>query len=797
MDILQNKLNITILFSILFILGIVSFFANIPIILLIFVSLGLVGLIYTDRIKPIAAFLLFLTFLGGFYIADFRVKNSDALYYIAPKNNIVAEGKVVSILETNKPDKTRFYFKVDKINTGYKEVDNLKSKTIVTLFEPREVYSKIQIGDTLRLKGNLRLPQKAANPNEFGYKNYLQNMNTFSTMFIQKDNFEIVKKPQSIGWKFLQKVNIQRNAITEKHSKILKSPYLELLGGVVFGDDAITPTDELKESFRISGLLHLLAASGLNVGIIFGIWFFIGNLFKMNYRLNIIIGSFLIILYTCMTGFSPSILRATLMIEFVLFGKLLDRKADSLALISFVCFLMLLYNPSWICHIGFQLSFLVTTGLILAMPVISEWCKKYNKFWQFLINSAAVPVIAQIWVLPVQMFYFNTFTMYSPLANILVLPFITIVSFTGFISSIIAMFPFTPDILIKICDMFLSPFLIITVKISDFISSLPNANLVTIQPNIVQILLYYGFVLLITKFFIDEMKNKKLIYIAISVFAILLMSFIKIPDNKLHLTFFSVKNADSCLVKTPENHYFVIDTGKKSFSGSYSSGEGVIAKYLLAKGITKIDYVILSHLDNDHIGGTVGLLEKIKVKKVFVNTDIPTTQTSQELFDYLKKHNIPYEIVKNDTVLYEEKDLKVRAYLNKSIDENENSIINLLEYKNFNALFMGDAGIGGYEILPVRKIDVLKLGHHGAKDTINKAVLDKIKPQTVIVSTGQNQYGHPHFSIIDLFSENNIHYLRTDNKNTIDISTDGTNKQENCYLPEKRKFLPCDNHAVK
>ena len=390
------------------------------------------------------------------------------------------------------------------------------------------------------------------------------------------------------------------------------------------------------------------------------------------------------------------------------------------------------------------------------------------------------------------MFYFNTFSVYSVLANIIVLPFITAVSFTGFISSIIAMFPFIPDTVIKICDTVLYPFLIATVKISDFISNLPYANLTTIQPDILQVLIYYGFILIIMKFFDSEKRNKKLLYCAGVVFIILCASFIRIPDKKLHLTFFSVKNADSCLIKTPNNHYFVIDTGKKSFSGNYSTGDGVIAKYLLSKGITKIDYVILSHLDNDHIGGTVGLLKRIKVKKVFVNTDIPTSQTSQELFDYLKEQNIPYEIVKNNSVLYEENELKVRAYLNKSIDENENSIINLIEYKDFNALFMGDAGIAGFEVIPNKKIDVLKLGHHGAKDTINKEVLKNIVPKTVIISTGPNQYGHPHFSIIDLFSENNIHYLRTDNKNTIDITTDGKTKTENCYYPDKHKFLTCE-----
>ena len=795
MDIFNNKLNITIAFSLTFIVGVISYFTQLQTVFAVIIACGLILAVYSNKLSVKMGFIIFLSFLTGFYIANIRVKDADALFYLAPRNNVTLEGQVISILETNKSDRTKFYFEVNKFQTDKQSTDNLKSKTIVTLTAPKEVYSKIQIGDGLILKGNLRIPQKASNPSQFDYAKYLQYENSFTAFYVEKDNFKISGKPEKLGQKFLQKVDNQRREIIQKHAQVLKSPYIELLGGVVFGYGAVNPTDELKDSFRISGLLHLLAASGLNVGIIFSIWFFIGRLCRINYRLNIIIGGLLIIIYTCMTGFSPSILRAALMIEFILLGKLIDRQADNFALISFVCFLMLLYKPSWICSISFQLSFLVTAGLVLVMPLINEWGQKFNKFWNYIINLISVPLVAQICVLPLQMFYFNTFSSYSVIANILVLPFITVVSFAGFVSSIIALFPLSPDIIIKTCDTLMNPFLIITVKISDFVSNLPNANLITIQPNIFQVIVYYILALLIIKVLTDKIKDKKLIGVTAAVLVIFLCSFIKIPDNKLHLTFFSVRNADSCLIKTPQNHYFVIDTGKKAFTGTYSDGEGIISKYLLSKGIRKIDFVILSHLDNDHIGGTVGLLQKIKVNKVFVNGDLPETKNAKELFNYLQENKIPYEIVKNDTVLYKEDNLNLRAYLNKSIDsENENSIINLLEFKDFKALFMGDAGVNGYGVLPSdTKIDILKLGHHGAQGVIDKPVIDKIKPQTVIISTGFNPYGHPHFSITDLLIDTNTKYLRTDDKNTIEIITDGTNKEEKCYIPSKHKFEMCDN----
>ena len=185
---------------------------------------------------------------------------------------------------------------------------------------------------------------------------------------------------------------------------------------------------------------------------------------------------------------------------------------------------------------------------------------------------------------------------------------------------------------------------------------------------------------------------------------------------------------------------------------------------------------------------------KIKVKKVFINGSTPNTQTSKELFEFLENRNIPYVIVQNNDILYEEDDLKIKGFLKKSVDENENSIINLLEYKDFKALFMGDAGTEGYEVLQENTdISILKLGHHGAKGVIDEKTLNKINPETVIISTGPNQYGHPHYSITDLMLKTNTRYLRTDDKNAIEIITDGILKEENCYMPNLKKFIPCEN----
>ncbi|MBQ8168362.1 ComEC/Rec2 family competence protein, partial [bacterium] len=145
----------------------------------------------------------------------------------------------------------------------------------------------------------------------------------------------------------------------------------------------------------------------------------------------------MVIIYTLMTGLGASVLRAALMLLFIQIGKLIDRDAHSVSLLSFVAFLLLIYNPAYINNVGFQLSFIVTFGLLTTAKVIFD--KMGNiKLADWIKAAIIIPIIAQIWVAPIQMFYFNTFSLYSILANILTVPFLSVISFGGFVSSILA-----------------------------------------------------------------------------------------------------------------------------------------------------------------------------------------------------------------------------------------------------------------------------------------------------------------------------------------------------------------------
>ena len=345
--------------------------------------------------------ILILIFYIGIFNTNFRLKNYDELLNIAPVNATIY-GKIISIPQIKDNSKTKFFFDVRKI-----EYDNIvktfsSEKTFVTVNSVKN----LKIYDSYKIEGRLSLPFKAGNPSQFDYGNYLRNYGAYSVFYNNAGDDSIIKIQES-KTRFeviLQRINSTREKIIKKHSEYLKTPNIDILGGIVFGDDAVPPPEHIKQSFINSGLLHILAASGMNVGFIFSFFYIFFSILRVNYKLNISACILMVLVYSLMTGLGVSVIRATCMLVFVLIGKLIDRDANSVALLAFVAFLMLLYNPLFVNDVGFQLSFAATFGLLLFMPYIAT---SKNRIINWSIGMITVPVIAQLWVMPIQIFYFK------------------------------------------------------------------------------------------------------------------------------------------------------------------------------------------------------------------------------------------------------------------------------------------------------------------------------------------------------------------------------------------------------
>ena len=719
------------------------------------------------QLFPIKYILIWTSiFYLGVTNTSFRIKDTNLLLNIAPTNSTIY-GKIISIPQIKNENKLKFFFEVNSVKYGdiTQQID--KEKVFVTL----NTNEKLKIYDSYKITGRLSVPFKAGNPSQFDYGNYLRNFDTYSVFYdkVGVKSFEKINGEKTSLEHKLQKINDLREKIIQKHSQYLKTPNLEILGGIVFGDDAVSPPENIKSSFINSGLLHILAASGMNVAFIFSFFFFFMSCFRINYKVNVSICILMVIIYSLMTGLGASVIRATFMLIFVLVGKLIDRDAHNIALLAFVAFLMLLYNPMYINDVGFQLSFVVTFGLLLMTPFLIH---TKNRIMNWIIGSISVPVIAQLWVIPIQIFYFNNISIYSVFANIMSIPILSIISFGGFISSLLALV--TPDIVCQTFDFILNPLISILINISDFWGNLKNATMQTTHPSILQILLYYGVLINLMAFLNKEIREKYLKYLIkalIILVVVLSCSFIPAKSHDLEITTFDVGNADSFLIKTPENKYLMIDTAKNGYNGGKSQAELLILKYLKDRGIKKIDTIVITHFDNDHCGGAVDLINGVTVNKIYVNSLTHNSNAAKEIYKTAKNHKTEIILAKNNQQILNENGLILTNYISKETlesDDNESSILTLLKYGNFNMLFTGDAGVNAFlkinQFIP-KDITVLKVGHHGASGVVNKQMLEYLKPKYALISTGENKFGHPSILTVSMLSSSKI--LRTDNHNSI------------------------------
>lgn len=781
----MSKQNILIFISVFYIITICAFFGQLvlPVSIILFLSLSILAAL--KKIPSKFYIISLLTILIAIINCSLRIKTHDLLISYAPSNSSII-ARVISIPTTNNLEKTKFYADVKTVTIDGETKDTPNSKTLITINDTKDNYSKIKIGDTLELTGRLTKPSTAQNPFQFDYAKYLSSNNTFTIFYSNPENWEIKSRADTFGWKLLSELNNQRTKIINRHAQNIHSPNLEILGGIVFGDDAVNPTDDIKQSFIDSGLLHILAASGMNVTLIFGIWFFITQRLRINYRFSILSGMAIIVFYTCMTGFGASILRATIMLLFILLGKLLDRSTNTITLLFLVALLMLLYNPAMVNDVGFQLSFVVTFGLLFSSPLFNR--KIENRLLNICFVSAAVPFVAQLYAAPLQMYYFNTLTLYSVFANIMIVPVLSIVSFLGFISSILAAFSHIAPFVCKVSSYILNPLLSYIVFVAEFFSKLPNSIIDIYNFHFDSLVSYYsilifGSYLIINKTF--ELKHK---IIAGFLVLVLILSFVHIPGKNTEIIFFSVGNADSALIKSPDNKYFLIDTGRLPYKSMNSSAKQIIIKYLNGKSIKNLDSLILTHFDADHAGGTIDLLENTKTNIIYMIENQEDTIIANDIAQYINEHNIKTKIVEDNDIITETKNFKLTNYVNKDAEsENDHSIMTLLETNGRNIVFMGDCRANMISAIPVSEFDIIKLGHHGAEETTTPELAKNTK--SAIISTGINQYGHPSQDTTDNLKEAKTFFLRTDNNNAIKAVITKDKITFYSYYPHLKKFV--------
>lgn len=634
------------------------------------------------------------------------------------------------------------------------EIDNKK----FILYIPKDV-EKLEYGSIIKINAQYTEATRDRNYGGFNYKTYLRTKKIYGIFNVE--DVEIVKNGSD---NIIIKL---RKYIKSKLREKLKKENSELAISLIVGDRSHI-SSEVEDNFKKANLMHMLAISGAHFSYVILIATFISNRLQHK-RLGQLIQIIAIIFFMNLTGNTASVVRAGIMSILLIGSSICKRQNDSLNNIAISAIIQIINNPYIIFDSGFMLSYSGVLGIILFYKKISE---------HIHFKSIALTISANIFIIPIMIYNFHTISGSFIISNICASWLLGIIIILEFISLCIP---------IKLLYMILDLLIMMLRKIAEICANIPFAQIYVPRYAIFFVIVIYILI------FCRKLKCRKYVYsfLTIGVSILLIVNFTDVYQDRMRINFIDVGQGDSCLIRY-KGINIMIDSGgslsKNKDGKSYDIGENVLNNYLLNRGITRLDYIMASHFDEDHSQGFVFLLKNMKVKNVIISEQYKTSSIYEQFKQICKKQNIQIIYVRSGDEI-RIKDLAFKILHPKSKENqisenplNNNAIVCMVKYKNRRILFTGDIEkVAENEMVKEYtnglKADILKVGHHGSKTSTTKEFLDLINPSVALIGVGQNnKFGHPNEDVIKRLEEKNIQIYRTDEMGEISVIIDKNGK---------------------
>lgn len=596
-----------------------------------------------------------------------------------------------------------------------------KERIIVTYKYTGKVFNNLSYGDKIKVTGVLKEPSTNNIFNNFNYKKYLYNKKIYYIIEASK-----IDKIQNNN----NHIYTIKNLLYTRINSLKSSNYIKAL---LFGDNKLDK--EIKTSYQINGISHLFSVSGFHINFITSIIYFYLDRVTYNKKIKYITVDIFLVLYLLLCN-TTSLLRCTVMNILLSINHLLKINIKKIDIVLLTLILCIIINPFIIYDIGFIYSYTISFFLIL----YKNKYKTNNK----LLKIIYISLISFLVSLPINIYTSYEINFLSIILNIIIVPIVSLILLP--LSLLTLIFPILDNILYLITS--------ILEKISLYTSNINIFKQILSKPSIILIIIYYLVIILILS------KNKHYYLILI---LLIFHKTIPLYNSNLEVVMFDVGEADSMLISTPSKKVnILIDTGRGIDINN-------IIIYLKSIGISKLNYLIITHGDEDHIGGVLYLIDNFKVDNVILNKG-DYTELEVELITHLKNKNIKYTNNINKIPL-----LGSYMYLlntKEFSNENDNSIVTYFEYQKYKFLFMGDSSSKTEEYLinnyNLTNISFLKVGHHGSNTSSSPLFINKINPKVSLISVGRNNfYHHPNKEVLTNLSNSVIY--RTDINKSIKI----------------------------
>lgn len=709
-------------------------------------------------------------------------------FYIIPENSISkvqntpnkSESQITGIIDdipNSDSSKTKFILNCKSVKTddSTKYVTGLVLVIIINdtskgIIEPDP---HLTAGDEVRLFGRLTEPQGERNPGEFDYKRYLA-LHNIHKIFHVKGIYNVEKLSSGnlsyIYQNILYPAKVFANKNIDEFTGGNEGAFLK---GLITGDRGDF-TKEMKEYFVNAGVMHLIAVSGLNVAYIILTITLILSLFRIPLIPRTIITIIILILYCLFTGSPASIIRASVMAILVLIAFIIQRKINFYNIIGIAVLIILFYDSKQLFDAGFILSFSAVLSLIffynridkIFLYKIENWLNDNRKYFYYIIVLFITSFSAQIGTLPITALYFGRISLISLFANIIAVPLSNISLAIGFFQIITATFSnYLSGVIAETNSLLLWGQL----GFIKFCGNIDFAYFEFYKFNALNTIFYFLILIFLVTANIKNIRFR----VSASIITIIFLYILNINfESKLKITFLNVGQGDCTLIQTPENKNILIDCGPSAYN--YDAGEKIVAPYLKRNDISIIDILILTHNHNDHAGGVTYLLKNFEVKNILTNYD----DYNLYLENFLKEKNISYDKLHcGDNIKVD--DLNIYLLYPVVPEKNGNPLVMKLKYKNTNILLAGDISKDDEERLVeyygnFLNTNILKVSHHGSKNSSSPEFLITCQPFYSIISCGlNNNFGHPAPVTIDKLRLINSKVLRTDIDGAVIFESDG------------------------
>ena len=738
-----------------------------------------------SRIRMILSMisLILISMIGNISAQFSQNHYNEILTKLYKEKNVMVSGNIDKI-ELIRQDEILFLLESDKFMVN----DIVIEDNFTLLCKLRggkkgrnDFYDRMKPGYRIVVTGTYTKGKDRRNPGEFDYNSYLKskgitglfNVNSYKDVVVIDEEANV----------FNNAIFQSRKYINEQIKSLHTVETASLLRGLLLADRKEIDKD-IKTQFINSGVVHVLAVSGLHVGFIALIIFVLFG--RFNIYLRSIITILGLLAFMLLTGVPPSVFRATVMAVVIILAFLTNRTTNIFNSLAIAALIILIANPYELYSPGFQLSFSAVLAIGAIYPHLSATINKLyikSKIVKYVLLFAGVSISAQLGTLPFTLFYFGKLSIIALLTNLIVIPTIgltialavTTLLINSVLPVVASFYAIANDTITGLLLSFIN-----------FTGELSYSHIKIPAYSVYDAIIFYFFLILFMEFIRKQYLKNALALVLIVTFAnVYIFSTFDnkslLPDNQLSVLMIDVGQGDAILIKTPDNKTILIDAGLAAFYFDY--GESVIIPLLDFIGIEKVDYGFVSHLDLDHYGGFVSLIQKDKIGEIYKPAFDSTLKKDIRFETFLKEQGVKINYYNSQKLIFD--NCRMYVLSNKESNEiynlssNNRSGILKVVYGNCSFLFTGDAESRVENILTddyqdFLDVDVLKVGHHGSKTSTSENFVNYTSPDYAILSAGiKNRFGHPHSSVINRLNENDIRIFRTDELGAILLLSDG------------------------